>query len=272
MKTVIQASRSRRGGRTPVSSVNRRSGRAWRAAAVAATLGCASVAHAESWLQFEAGVGAAHYEDAGDGIWFQQGLSHDLHLSAPAWRVGVQLNAIDYRAGSWVPGIAFHALYLNFGHVSMRSLGAPDPDPLVFTPANGGYYDPKTHECDKYCGPLRNFESGGRMQAVALTVEPFWKRGKWRFGLEAGPMLFRATWDATAVSLSDTPWKGPAGSVETFHHTPSWVPGALVGASVGYENVTIRFNYAYAKTRAMSDTNVPPGFQGAYMLTLNYTY
>ena len=274
---VVQASRGRRVPRQQVAAArtNRRVGSRWRAAAVAMSLGCAAAsAHAESFFQIEAGIGASHYTQAADGLWWQQGMSHNLHLSAPAWRVGVQLNAIDYQPGSWVPGVAFHALYLNFGPVGMQSMAAPDYDPNVFNKTNGGYYDDKAHECVKECGPLRDFTSSGRMQAFALTVEPYWKRGKWRFGVEAGPMLYRATWDASAVSLTDTPWKGPAGSVETFHRNASWQVGALVGASVGYGPVTVRYSYAYAKSAGtLSGSNtVPAGFKGAHMLTLGYTF
>jgi hypothetical protein len=245
------------------------------AAAVAGVaLAFSTAARAESWFSFEAGVGIAHYTHSADGLWWQQGLSHNLHLSAPAWRVGVQMNAIDYQPGSWVPGVAFHALYLNFGPVGMQSMAAPDYDPNVFNDAHGGYYNDKTHECVKQCGPLRNFTSSGRMQAFALTVEPYWMRGKWRFGVEAGPMLYRATWDASAVSLTDTPWKGPAGSVETFHRYASWQLGALVGASIGYGPVTVRYNYAYSNAAGVISGNnpMPAGFRGAHLLTLNYTF
>jgi len=248
-------------------------GRRWRAAAVAATVGCAAAgAHAESWLQFEAGVGAAHYSAAGDDLWYQEGESHNLHLSAPAWRTGIQINAIDHQPGSWVPGLAFHAVYLNFGEVGMQSLAAPDYDPTVFNNTNGGYYDPTTHSCDKACGPLRNFNSTGRMQAIALTAEPYWTRGNWRFGIEAGPMIFRSTWDASAMSLTANQYTGPAGSVETFSHAPRAELGAIVGVGVSYRNVSVRCDYAFAKSRDYGANDVPVGFKGAHLLTLNYTF
>lgn len=268
---TIQASRGRRAVRR-AQPIVRKPARHWRAAAIAMTLGCvAASAHAESWFSFEAGIGVSRYSDE-DGLWVNKGLSHSSHLSAPAYRLGVQLNVIDHNPGSFVPGLAMHAAYLNFGRASIRSLAAPDEDPNVFNAANGGYYDIKAHSCAGPCGPTRNFVSGGTMQAVAVTLEPFWTYRDWRIGVEAGPALFRGTWDASATSTTDTPYWGPAGSVETFHHIPKWEPGALVGVAVSYGAVSLRYNYIFAKTHTYSATDAPPGWNGAHMLTLGYTF
>jgi hypothetical protein len=242
------------------------------AIAVGAALVLSNQANAQtSWFQFEAGIGASRYNDE-DGLWVNKGLPHNSHLSAPAYRVGIQFNAIDHQPGSYVPGLAMHLAYLNFGRASVRSLAAPDQDPNVYNTQNGGYYDPKAHSCAGQCGPLRNFVSGGTMQAVALTFEPFWTYRNWRFGVEAGPAIFRGTWDATATSLTDTPYWGPAGSVETFHHVPKWEAGAVVGAAVSYRFVTLRYNYIFAKTHTYGADNPPPGWSGAHMLTLGLTF
>lgn len=234
------------------------------------SLGCAAAAaHAESWFQFEAGIGASRYSDE-DGLWVNKGLSHNSHLSAPAYRVGVQINAIDHTPGSFVPGLAMHLAYLNFGRASVRSLAAPDEDGY-YNSSRGGYYSPDAHSCVGPCGPLRNFVSGGTMQAVALTFEPFWTYRKWRFGVEGGPAIFRGTWDASATAVSDSRvWQ--EGQVETFHHVPKWEAGALVGVAVSYGAVSLRYNYIFAKTHTYSTTNVPPGWSGAHMLTVNYTF
>jgi hypothetical protein len=227
-------------------------------------------AQAESWFSIEAGIGASRYNDE-DGLWVNKGLPHNSHLSAPAYRVGIQFNAINHTPGSYLPGLAMHLAYLNFGRASVRSLAAPDEDPNVYNAQNGGYYDTKAHSCAGQCGPLRNFVSGGTMQAVALTFEPFWTYRNWRFGLEAGPAIFRGTWDATATAVSDSQW-WKAGQTENFHHVPKWEAGALVGAAVSYGAVSLRYNYIFAKTHTYSTTNVPPGWSGAHMVTLNYTF
>lgn len=222
------------------------------------------------WFQLEAGVGASYYSHGPDDLWWQESMQHSFHLSAPAWRLGVQFNLLDHDPQSWMPGLAVHALYLNFGQASIRSIAAPDEDPNLFNAQNGGFYNLVTHSCDKYCGPERSFVSGGRLQAFAATVEPFWTIGGWRVGVEAGPSLFRSTWDATATSLTATPFWGPAGSVETFHHDAKWEVGALVGASIGYGPFTLRYNYLFAKPK--NDPTVPPGFSGAHMVSVNYAF
>lgn len=225
---------------------------------------------APRWFQFEAGIGASRYNHGPDDLWYQESMQHSFHLSAPAWRIGVQMNAINYEPHSLIPGLTLHLAYLNFGQASIRSLAAPDEDPDVFNSQNGGFYNLATHTCDKYCGPERAFVSGGRLQAFALTAEPFWEIGKWRLGVEAGPSLFRSTWDATATSLTDTPYWGPAGSIENFHHTAKWEVGAVVGASVGYGPWSIRYDFLYAKSK--NDPTTPPGFSGAHMVTVGYAW
>lgn len=235
-------------------------------------LGCAAAtqARAESFFQIEAGIGAASYRTLGDDMYYQTGLSHHFDLHAPAWRVGIRLNAIDYRPGSWVPGVAFNLAYLNFGRVSITSMAAPDKD--AYYGATGGYYNVATQSCAGPCRDVRAFASSGGMQAIALTIEPYWERGNWRFGLEAGPMLYRPTWDVSATNVENTTWWGPAGAVQNFHHSPRIELGTIVGASIAYKRVVVRYNYVITPPRHYDDTNVPQGWKGAHMLTVNYTF
>jgi hypothetical protein len=223
-------------------------------------------AHAESWLSFEADVGASKYGNV-DGRWINEGLPNDPHYSAPAWSARVILNAVDYRDG-YTPGLALNFVYLNYGRASIRSLAAPDEDG-TFNASSGGFYNAATHSCEGPCGPLRDFSSGGTMQAVALTLEPYWTAGAWRFGLEVGPALFRYTWDAAATSTSDTPYWGPAGSVETWHHDPRWELGAVAGVSICRDSICARANYIYSPPH---DKVVPGAGNGAFMLTLGYRW
>jgi hypothetical protein len=233
--------------------------------AVAMALACS--AHATSFFDFEADVGGSMYGKV-DGRWINEGLPNDPHYSAPAWSARVILNAVDYHGG-YTPGLALNLVYLNYGRASIRSLAAPDEDPNVFNATNGGFYDTKSHSCQGPCGPLRDFSSGGTMQAIALTLEPYWTTGAWRFGIEVGPALFRYTWDATATSTSTTPYWGPAGSVETWHHDPRWELGAVAGVSVCRDSICARANYIYSPPR---DKVAPGAGNGAFMLTLGYTW
>ena len=167
---LIHASRSRRGGRTPVRSVKRRSGRAWRTAAVAATLGCAAVsAHAESFFQFEAGIGGSAYSRGPDGLWIQDGFEHKLHLTAPAIEIGLTGDLLS--RPKW--GIAWHADYVWLGTVHTQGLATPSD-------AN---YNLKTKSCNGPCWPMANFLGSGHNSGFILTLEPHYDVNGWRFGV-----------------------------------------------------------------------------------------
>jgi hypothetical protein len=242
------------------------------------TLGCAaaSQAHAESWFQFEAGLGAARYQKADDNTWYQSGLGGNVRVNVPAFRVGIQLNAIEPQG--WRPGVAFHLAYLDLGHMGVSSPAAPDQSGRY---KSQGYYNIATHACEGPCGPERQFESGGHMQLVALTIEPYWRVNQWRFGAEAGPALIHYQWNVTARNIDNTPDWGPRGTVEHMWANPHWELGAIAGVSVGYGRVTLRYDYIYAHERNMGgwDQNgahatnlVPVGWIGAHMVSVNYAF
>lgn len=248
-------------------------GRRWRVAAVAATVGCAAVsAKAESFFQIEAGIGMASFSSLPDGMYYQRGFSHHFDLHVPAGRIGIVMNAIDYRQGSVIPGLRIHADYMNFGSVHMTSDAAQDAEDFMSQGQTGGY-DAATKGCyDNNCGAIRKFDSSGGLQLLAFTLEPYWQKGAWTFGVEFGPTLFRSTWSSTATVVSDTsPW-GPKGSVEVLQHQPHIQAGAIVGASVGYKAFSIRYNYVFCPIGNSTGKNVPAGFKGAHMLTANYTW
>lgn len=242
------------------------------AVAMAAAFTLSTSAHADSWFAFEAGIGVSHYATGSDGEWYQQGMTHSLRTNTPAWRLGIQVNAIDHQPGSYVPGLAFHLAYLNLGYLGLSSPAAPDKDP--YYTANGGYYDPQQQRCVGNCKDVRYFNSGGRMQVIALTAEPFWTKGAWRFGVEAGPALFHVQWNATATNPLPTTFWGPAGRTETFTADPHWEVGAIAGLSVGRGPFSVRYDYVWAKQHNFSGTGgyVPAGWRGAHVVTLNYTF
>jgi len=207
-----------------------------------------------------------------DGMYFQRGFSHHFDLHVPAGRVGIVLNAVDYRQGSVIPGLRIHADYMNFGSTHMTSDAAQDAEDFTSQGRTGGY-DATTKGCyDNNCGAIRRFDSTGGLQLVALTAEPFWQKGPWTFGVEFGGTLFRSTWTSTATVVSDTsPW-GPKGSVEVLQHQPHIQGGTIVGASVAYKAFSLRYNYVFCPIGKSTAKNVPAGFSGAHMLTVGYTW
>lgn len=249
-------------------------------------LGCAAATQARaqsssSWFQFEAGLGVTSAQKIGDGTWYQRGFSHDTPNASYGGRIGVQMNLAD--PDHWKPGWHLHLDYLNFGKVRWTSTDAEDPNPQ----GTMGY-NAATLACnDGNCGTLRRFDSTGGIQAIALTIEPYWSLGSgWTAGLEAGPALFRSTWTSIATSLGDgNAAFGPAGTQQTFARRPRTQLGWIAGVGVGKGPFTVRVNYLRAPIDTATDGMlsgggtgqgggqwVPSGMDGEWMLSLNYTF
>jgi hypothetical protein len=244
---------------------------------IALIVPCYCYAQSLSWFQVESGVGYARYQAGPDGEWYQRGMPHSLRLNTLAYRYGLQLNMRE--PDGLLPGWKLHLTYLNLGHEGMTSDAAPDRD--TYTSSHGGYYDPSIKACRGACSDLRSFESGGRMQVIALTAEPFWNVGGYRFGLEAGPAAFHVSWTSTATTIyaGSMQFRGPDGTTEVFHADPHWEPGVLVGASIGRGPWDLRYNYVFAKQHNFSGLDngqpgayVPAGWRGAHIITINYIF
>ncbi|USE78821.1 hypothetical protein NDR89_19475 [Cupriavidus gilardii] len=205
----------------------------------------------------------------GEGMYFQSGMRHNLNLRFPAARLTGSFDAIPHQPRSWLPGVSANLSYMHFGRAAMWSDAAPDEADY---PDGIGGYNPHTKQCNGECGPIRHFNSSGSLHAVALTLEPYYTYNGWRFGIEAGPALYRGTWKAHMTVVSDTsPW-GPKGSVETLSHSPKWDWTWVAGASVAYRNVTLRYTYIHTPPRDMTNKNIPLGYKGAHMVTLGYKF
>jgi len=240
------------------------------ALAVGMMLAC--TAHAESFFQFEAGVGITSAVKLGDGMYFSRGFSHDTPNGSYGGRVGIVFNAIEARPRSWVPGLRAHLTYLNFGKVRWSSVNPQDAADFAGTGTPGGY-NIATQTCnDNNCGTLRRFDSTGGIQAIALTAEPFWDVGSgWQFGVEFGPALYRSTWTSVATAMSDGRF-GPAGTEETLSHNPHIQVGALAGASVSRGRYALRLDYLYAPVGRSTAKDTPAGVKGEWLLSLNYSF
>jgi len=238
------------------------------------TLGCAAAtqARAESFFQIEAGVGITSATKLGDGMYYSRGFSHSTPNGSYGGRVGIVLNAIDAHPRSFVPGLRLHLDYYNFGKVRWSSVNPQDAADFDGTGTTGGY-NIKTQTCnDGNCGTFRRFDSTGGIQAIALTIEPYWDLGAgWQFGIEAGPALYRSTWTAVATALSDGRF-GAAGTQETLSRSPAIQLGALAGVSVARGPFSVRANYLYAPAGRLTNGNIPAGVKGEWMLSLNYTF
>lgn len=237
-------------------------------------LGCAAAtAHAESFFQLEAGLGASHYTRLGDGMYFDQGLSHKTPLNSFAGRAGIVMNVIDAPVRSWVPGLRVHATYVYWGSLSWSATVAEDASNTVNNGSPGGY-SPQTKSClNNYCGSMRQFNSSGNTQSLNLTLEPYWNLGNdWTVGVEAGPAVYFGPWKSNYLALEDGRF-GPAGTVEPNSHRVVPHMGALVGASVSKGAFSVRYEYLFAPASyATVNGSIPSGIKGTHMLTANYTF
>ena len=181
-------------------------------------MGLASIGvHAESWFQFEAGIGANTYQTMGDGTWYQEGAPYSkLRLTFPAVEVGARFNVVQRE--SW--GVALHMDYVFLGRVASDCWCTP-VDAL---------YNTQTKQIAPSAIPLARYTGSGNAQGIALTVEPYLKRGAWRFGVEGGLFPYRPQWDETVSNWATTPGATPI----TIHaHTSNALRlGAVVGISV----------------------------------------
>ncbi|WP_330555433.1 hypothetical protein [Burkholderia multivorans] len=68
---------------------------------------------------------------------------------------------------------------------------------------------------------MSDFQSYGRIQALALTLEPYWNLASgWSIGVEAGPALYRETW-MTHATVETPGWKlGPPGTLHMLSTSP----------------------------------------------------
>jgi len=219
---------------------------------------------AETWFQFESGIGAT-YGEKSDGRWYNGGLPNSTGTTAPSIRLGLQFNALE--PDGWVPGVKLHLTYNWLGNYNWTALAAEDQD------AGHTYgYNPSTRHCNNNnCGSERVFHTTGWTQDIALTVEPYWNIGNgWHVGMEVGPVVYISKMDSSATNLTESRF-GAAGAVENFHHRQSPALGAMAGVSLGKGPLSLRYDYTYTPYHS-SGNYVPPAMNGYHRLTLNYVW
>lgn len=221
------------------------------ASACVAQCAKAETAHAETFFEIEAGIGAAHIKDMGDGTWIQQGAPNNREkVNSPAFMVG--FTGSLYETARY--DVRWHADYVYLGSVSASVDGVPDQ-----------YYNPSTHQVsptfaatgDRYSP----FNGQGHTQGVALTLDGGYTTHGYRFGVEAGPWIYWQTWHESLYDL--------AGNWDDLSHKTSPQLGYVVGASVARGPWSVSYRYYGMKAR----WNPYPGLAtSAHMLTLNYRF
>jgi len=198
-----------------------------------------TLAHAGSWFELEAGIGAAKTSDMGDGIWYQAGVPHSVGLTTPAYLAGAtgELVARD----SW--SLRYHVDYVYIGRLASSCLCVGD-----------NQYDTHLHRAS--VAPFAYFNGQGHVQGVALTLQPTYTWRGVEMGVEAGYWAYWQTWHDTVTN---------AGQTGNLDHKTGLQFAPVVGASVTYDGVSV--SYRYYKERP-SWRPVPGIATGTHMLTL----
>jgi len=228
------------------------------AAAMVMALACAARADdITDYVHLELGAGVSRYETQGDGTWYQEGMQHDLGLSAPVLLGG--LTGPLYTRESW--GIDWHIDYVSLGHVSSQ---------CECTPVDANY-NTQTHSLIANPVPVPNadFVGNGNAQGVALTIEPYLRYRGWRVGVEGGLFPYRPNWNEVISNWSPGPGnKTGTITAETPH---AWEIGEVMGLSVGHGPFSVAYQHYFLPTRF--DTHHSPAiWKGADVILLKYRY
>lgn len=211
----------------------------------------ASCAHAESFFQIEAGLGASHITDMGDGVWIQKGAPNNRERqNTPAVMLG--LTGELYRREAW--DVRYHVDYVYIGSYSASVDGVPDEN-----------YNPQTHTVHDFPASARYtaFKGNGHTQGVPLTLDVGYTLRGYRIGVEAGMWAYWQTWHEGVLNNGDNQW------ADLSHKTKLQV-GYVVGASVSRGPLAI--SYRYYQIRPDWSTGKPGLATGAHVLMATYTF
>lgn len=227
-------------------------GRGWRAAAVAATVGCASVAHADSitdYIRLETQAGFNHYSIQPDGTWWQEGAQHSIGRNAFAFAAGVGVSV--YRTPGW--GVMAHIAYVNLGHLTSECMcTAADVD-----------YNTVLHAVNaQRLSSNSGFYGSGGAQGIKLSIEPYTMYRGWHIGVEAGLFPYRPDWTDTAYNVT--------GAI-TYRtsHAVQW--GKVVALNVERGNFGVSFQH-YVLPSRFDAGNSPAMATGANVVMVTYAF
>lgn len=213
----------------------------------------APLAHAESFFQFEAGIGAADYLTT-DGKWYQEGAQGNRVTShAPAVSIGVMGNVFEQ--SRW--GIDWHADLNYFGSVSAQCQCTISDDD----------YNTSTHQV-RPGAVTESYYGSGHAVGVSLMLEPYVTYSGWKFGAAGGVLGYRKTWTESVSG-----WPGNFGNPQPVpvhlesSHGISFAPA--VGADILYKRFTLSYRYYFT---SRNEGAVPPLWDDIQTLMLQYRF
>jgi hypothetical protein len=210
-------------------------------------MAAATVSHAESWFEFEGGIGANRYGYQGDGTWYQQAAQHEISRNALAFSAGARFNL--YQAENW--GVRAHVDYVNLGRAVTHCSCTSDAN-----------YNFEAHAIVNKAGPYWQFNGSGTQQGIALTIEPYLRYQGWTFGVEGGLFPYRPDWNETVFI------DGQQIGINTPHKVQF---GKVVGASVERGNLGVSYRHYWLPSR-YSDTSAPSFATGADVVMVTYHF
>jgi hypothetical protein len=213
-------------------------------------------AHAESWFQFEAGVGATHY-DTQNGRWYQEEMpQNQVSRDNFAFQLGVTGNLIE--RAKW--GIDWHADYVSLGRAAAS---------CMCTPYDQNYNTNTNQYVEKFPAPLAYFTGSGNAQGVELSVEPFYKiNSRFRVGLDLGAYVNYWKWTENVDNwaLSDS---APTQHLSLSGSGIGVVP--VAGLTVSDRNVSLSYRHFFMSLEE-NGLSVPPVWQGADVIMMTYKF
>lgn len=219
------------------------------------SLGCvAAGAHAQDWFQFEAGLGESYAPNMGNGVWYENGAQypHTLDMHSLAGEVGItgDLPIPPLHVLGQTVRFAYHVDAVHLAHIHTDAQ----------VDSSDANYNATTSTCMAPCAPNIRMVGDGSVNGLALTIEPYLQEGKYRFGVEAGPFIFRPTWN-----LADWTTTGPIVMV----HDPLIQVGWVAGVEVSRGPWSIAAQYFYDRTRG---DKIPAPWTGTYLLMARYRF
>lgn len=201
---------------------------------------CYDKAHAASWFDLEAGLGAQQATGWHDGIWTQQqGVPHAQRLTSPAFMAGITGQVYSY--GNL--DLRYHVDYLYLGTTYASCSCVSDAD----------------YAEHNYSATRTPFSGSGHTQGVVLTLDHGVTYSGWRLGVEGGIFANWQTWHETV------------GSEPAFqaNHKTTLAVAPVIGASLSRGPVSVRFLH-FAKSQSWNP--YPQFTSGANILMATYRW
>lgn len=214
----------------------------------ALVLAASTAAHAESFFQIEAGLGAAHVKDIGDGTWTQYGAPNNTEkLNTLVANAGITGQL--WETGKW--SFRYHADYVYVGEYKASCACAEHDED----------YDTQAHRMKRADAPLGYYDGHGHLNGVALTLDVGYTYSGYRFALEGGAWIYRQSWNQYA----QTSWQTYELQTSRKFHV-----GYVVGARI--ERGPLSLSYRYYNVKQDWSNGVPGLAGGVHAMTVNYRF